>query len=70
MDLWNPYYLKCIFDVDREGEDVDLLNCSVSDMQLLNSVEKKEHEPYVLIVEDITMDDDQLLQVVNEIEQG
>ena len=71
MDLWDPYYLKYIFEDDTEQENVNVFNSSISDMELLNSIEKMEWgELYAPIVEDIFMDDDQLLQVVNEIEQG
>ena len=49
----------------------EFLNSSVSDLELVSTAEsvEKSLEHYNPIVEDITMDDGELLAVVNEIEE-
>ena len=42
MDFWDPCYLKYIFEDDTEQENVNVFNSSISDMELLNSIEKME----------------------------
>ena len=72
MELWDPYYLNKLFKEDFDNVDTDVFNCSMSDSDLLKSVECRpiEKMPYQPIVEDITMDDNDQLTAVNEIESG
>ena len=67
MDNWDLYYLGNLFSGDvEEGSNLELLNSS--DAELLSSVEKLERDPYQPIVEDITMDDEDLVRAVDQIE--
>ena len=52
----------------EEGSNLDLLNSSVSDAELLSSVEKLERVPDQPIVEYITMDDEDLVRAIDQIE--
>ena len=60
-----------LFDSPVEDvTSVSSMDNSFSDQELVKSVKRIEasHEPYVPIVEDITMDDDVSLDAVNRIE--
>ena len=68
MELWDPYYLNNLFKEDFDNVDTNVFNSSVSDSDLLKSIECMENMLYQPIVEDITMDDNDLLTAVNQIE--
>ena len=63
----DPSYLSSIFDVDFY-EINDLWNSSMSDFELMEGVNFVEK--YCPIVEDISMDDEELCQAVETIEEG
>ena len=63
---WDPSYLSCIFDVDFD-DCSDLWISDVSDSDLLGIVTIMES--YCPIVEDISMDDNELCQAVEKIEE-
>ena len=63
---WDPSYLALLFSKDFENMS-SLWNCElVSDVELLEF--SKNEEKYSPCVEDISLDDDMLLNAVNQIE--
>ena len=69
---WDPVYLASIFDIEFDDLS-DMWNCenSLSDTHLSSVMDtfESENEVYCLIVEDISMDDITLCQVVDKIEK-
>ena len=51
VEFWDPYYLNKLFcDEVHEGSYLELLNSSISDLELLDCVEKIERELYQPLV--------------------
>ena len=62
---WDPSYLSSIFDKDFYDFN-DLWLSNINDMELLEA--GKDVERYCPIVEDISMDDQELCEAVEQIE--
>ena len=70
MKNWDPFYFCMLFNMEFDEDNTkELFNSSFSDTDLMSSVEQIEHIPYQPVVEETTMDDDDLLAAVNKIEQ-
>ena len=66
---WDPCYLDLIFSQDFFDMSELWNDGSASDLEIVNScVESQIKEIYDPILEDITLDDDELLSVVTDIE--
>ena len=63
---WDPSYLKSIFDVDFYDFN-NLWSNTVKDSELVKVVD--EVERYCPIVEDVSMDDNELCNAVEQIEK-
>ena len=62
---WDPSYLSSVFEVDFYDFN-DLWMDSINDMELVEAVNNAEK--YCPVVEDISMEDDELCMAVNKIE--
>ena len=62
---WDPSYLSTIFDVDF-NDNLDLWQSEMDDSELVSVV--SHLEKYCPIVEDISIDDNELCSVVESIE--